>query len=193
MRTLRTLRWLLPIALALLLAACASGRLQSAGQVNAFDMTFDTTLDWTRTKTSRRETWTIDGVLLNRLLIYSKTKPGEDVFQRARERKSRPDGPWFRAGMRLDEMQKLIVDGLIDNEWVGVTSRDLRPHRFGNVEGIRFDVEMTDPEGLIYRGTVAAAERNGLMTLIVWVAPKEYYHDRDAAAVDAMLDGMRFK
>ena len=41
--------------------------------------------------------------------------------------------------------------------------------------------------------TVAAAERNDRMTLLVWVAPKEYYHGRDAAAVDAMLDGMRFK
>ena len=42
-------------------------------------------------------------------------------------------------------------------------------------------------------GYIAAAERNDRMTLLVWVAPKEYYHGRDAAAVDAMLDGMRFK
>lgn len=195
--TLRTMRpllqTLLVALLALLLAACASQSLQTAGKASAFDMTFDTTLDWSRIKANRREIWTIDGVLLNRLLIFSKIKPGEHVFQMARERKSRPDGPWYRSGMRLDEVQKLITDGLVDGQWVGVQATNLRPHSFGGVDGIRFDIEMADPDGLIYRGTVAAAERNGLLNLIVWVAPKEYYHGRDAAAVDAMLDGMRFK
>jgi hypothetical protein len=115
------------------------------------------------------------------------------VFQLVRERKSRPDGPWYRAGMRLDELQKLVADGFTDQQWVNIQTGNLRPHTFGSVEGIRFDIEMTNPDGLIYKGTAAVAERNKLLNVIVWIAPKEYYHGRDVAAVESMLDGMRFK
>jgi len=193
--TLRPLKWLLPIALALLLTACASGggKLQTKGDATAFDMTFNTSLDWARIKSRRNELWTIDGVALNRLIIFSKIKPGEHVFQLVRERRSRPDGPWYRAGMRLDELQKLVADGFVDQQWVGIQTANLRPHTFGGVEGIRFDVEMTNPDGLIYKGTAAVAERNKFLNVLVWIAPKEYYHGRDVAAVEAMLDGMRFK
>ncbi len=193
--TMRPLKWLLPIALILSLTACVSvgGKLQTKGEAIAFDMRLDSSLDWARIKSRRSELWTIDGVGLNRLLIFSKVKPGEHVFQVVRERKSRPDGPWYRAGMRLDELQKLVADGFIDQQWVGIETTNLRPHNFGTVEGIRFDVEMTNPDGLIYKGTAAVVERNSFLNVLVWIAPKEYYHGRDVAAVDTMLDGMRFK
>lgn len=193
--TLRPLKWLLPLCLTLLLASCASpgGKLQTAGAVTAFDMTMTTSLDWARIKSKRNELWTIDGIGLNRLLIFSKVKPNEHVFQMIRERKSRPDGPWYRVGMRLDELQKLVVDGMVDQQWVGVEASNLRPHTFGTVEGIRFDLVMTNPDGLIYKGTAAVAERNNFLNVLVWMAPQEYYHGRDVAAVNSMLDGMQFK
>jgi hypothetical protein len=179
----------------LLLAACATGpggKFQPRGVTTAFDMTLESDLDWARVKSRRAELWTIDGLLLNRLMIFSKVAPGEHVFQRAKERRSRPDGPWYRAGMRLDELQQLVVDGLVDQDWVGVTPANLRPHDFGGVEGARFDLRMTHADGLVYEGTAAVAERDGHLTVLVWLAPKEHYHGRDIAAVNQMLDGMRF-
>jgi hypothetical protein len=191
----RPLKWLLPLALALLMAGCASTHgLQRKGDVTVFDMVMTSGLDWSRIRGHRSEVWTIDGVQLNRLLIFSRIRPNEDIFQRARERKSRPDGLWYRPGMRLDELESLIADGFnIQNGWTGVRTANLRPHAFGSAEGIRFDIEATSISGLIYKGTIAAAERNGRLNVIVWLAPKEYYHGRDVAAVESMLDGMRFK
>lgn len=191
----RPMKWLLPLALALLMAGCASTHgLQRKGDVTVFDMVMTSGLDWSRIRGHRSEVWTIDGVQLNRLLIFSRIRPNEDVFQRARERKSRPDGLWYRPGMRLDELESLIADGFnIQNGWTGVRTANLRPHAFGSAEGIRFDIEATSLSGLIYKGTIAAAERNGRLNVIVWLAPKEYYHGRDVAAVESMLDGMRFK
>lgn len=191
----RTLRLLVLLMLATLLASCATGpggKLQAKGTSTVFDMTLDSSLDWARIKSRRQEVWTIDGLQLNRLIIFSKTKPNEHVFQMLRERKSRPDGPWYRPGMRLDELEKLVTDGLADQQWVGVNTTNLRPHAFGAVEGLRFDLQMTNPNGLIYRGTAAVAERNNLLTVLVWMAPKEHYYGRDMAAVNSMLDGMRF-
>lgn len=192
------LRTLLLCTLFLMLTACATGggpggRLQTSGDATVFDMQLHSSLDWSRIKTRRNELWTIDGLALNRLLIFSKVKPGEHVFQAARERKSRPNGPWFRTGMRLDELQALVVDGFVDQAWVHVNASNSRPHDFGSVEGLRFDLEMTNPNGLIYKGTAAVAERDGRLDVLVWLAPREYYHPRDVAAVEQMLDGLRFR
>ena len=51
---------------------------------------------------------------------------------------------------------------------------------------------MASAGGLVYKGTVAAAQKDGKLTLLLWKAPAEYYYGRDEAAVSRMLDGMRF-
>ncbi len=181
-------------SLVLVLAACTSpgGTLQRAGGVDVFDLRLETALDWARVKGARQELWTIDGMTLNSLSIFTGVRPGEHVFQMARERKSRPDGPWFRAGMRPDEIRDIVVDALRGQHWANVGSEALRPQRFGDVDGLRFELQLTSPEGLVYRGSVAAAERGGRLTLLVWKAPAEYYAGRDAEAVARMFDSLRF-
>jgi hypothetical protein len=182
------------VLLLLALAACTSpgGTLQRAGTVDVFDLRLETGLDWARVKGARQELWTIDGITLNSLSIFTGVRPGEHVFQMTRERKSRPDGPWFRAGMRPDEVRDIVVDALRGQHWANVGSDALRPQRFGNIDGLRFELRLTSPEGLVYRGSVAAAEKNGTLTVLVWKAPAEYYYDRDAAAIRRMFDSLRF-
>lgn len=174
------------------LSGCATNTLQRAGSSDLFDMQLDSQLDWARTKGSRNESWTIDGSSLNLLRIYSGVKPNEHVFMARKEKASKPDGPWFRPGMRPDELRDLILDGLREQGSVNVEAEGLRPHRFGTTDGVRFDIQMSSADGLNYKGTVAVVERNGLLTSLVWSAPTEHYYDRDAAAVNRMLDSMRF-
>jgi hypothetical protein len=100
--------------------------------------------------------------------------------------------------MRPEEIRDIVLAAMIRQGMVNVATRDLRPQRFGDaasgeVDGLRFDFTAVSSEGLIYKGTVAAAERNGKLDLLLWKAPAEYYYDRDAAAVARMLDGMRFE
>ncbi len=182
--------------LVLLLGACADagGTLQHAGSADVFDMQFTTDLNWSRIKDpfKHQEVWTIDGVALNSLSIFSGVKPGEHVFMKTREKTSRPDGPWFRAGMRPEEIRDIVVDALREQNWVNVSSDNLRPQRFGTLDGLRFELAMTSPDGLIYKGAVAAAEKDGKLTLLFWKAPAEYYYGRDAAAVAKMLDSIKF-
>ena len=191
---LARLRLLLVAALLVLLSACASGgRLVTAQEgVRVFDLSFDTSMDWARTRLSRAELWTIDGLPLNEFVVISKVKPGEHVFLAARERKSRPDGPWFREGMRPDEIRDVLLDALRGDGWTQVSASNLRPARFGNVDGIRFDIQLTHANGLLYRGTYAAAVHEGRLTHWFWMAPVEHYYGRDIAAVDRMFESARF-
>lgn len=185
--------WAFALAV-LLLASCSSsgGRLQEAGDAEVLNVELDTSLDWARQRSTRIETWTIDGAPLNQLIIISRVKPGEHVFLKARERKSRPDGPWFRSGMRPDEIRDLILDGLSGGGWANVRASELRPAKFGAVPALRFDLDLDNPSGLVYRGLATAAEKDGRLTLLVWIAPAEHYYGRDIQAVSAMFDSLRF-
>lgn len=188
------MRILLPLLLTLLLAGCAGsgGTLQTAGSTTVFDLALDTQLDWARIKGTRREQWTIDGAPLNQLNIFSRIKPDEHVFLGDRERRSRPDGPWFRQGMRPDEVRDIILDGLRGAGWANVVASDLRPAAFGAVPGLRFDLDLDNPGGLVYRGLVTAAEQDGRLTVLIWIAPAEHYYGRDVEAVAKMYDSLRF-
>ncbi len=183
-------------SLLLLLVSCASsgGRLVSASNgIKIFDdMTADSTLDWARIKYMRTQLWTIDGSPLNQFIFISKVKPNEHIFLSGRERKSRPDGPWFKPGMRPDEIQNIMLDGWREAGFAQVSGTNLRPEKFGNVDGLRFDVTMTSETGLIYQGTAGAVERNGRLNVMYWIAPQEHYYGRDIAAVNKMFDSFRF-
>lgn len=183
------------LAAAIVLASCASpgGRLVGAGsRVTVFDLQVDTSLDWARIRRSRIELWTIDGLPLNEFVVVSRVRPGEHVFLAARERKRRPDGPWYRQGMRPDEIRDVILDGLRQQGWTNVSATNLRPARFGSVTGLRFDARLTHQNGLLYQATFGAAEHGGRLTHFFWTAPSEYYYGRDIAAVNHMLDTARF-
>lgn len=188
------LRIVTTVLLLLLLAACAShgGRLQRAGHVQVFDLTISSELDWARYRSPRQELWTIDGPLLNQLRIISAIKPGEHVFLRGKQRRSQPDGPWFRSGMRPDEVRDLVLDALRLEGWTRVSANALRPAPLGDLSGLRFELDLTSGSGLIYRGQAAATERDGRLTLLLWLAPAEHYYPRDADAVRRLLDTLRF-
>lgn len=179
----------------LVLAACAGTgtRLVAAGDgIRVFDLQMDTSLDWARTKAPRQEAWTIDGLPLNRFVVFSNVKPKEHVLLLARERKSRPDGPWYRPGMRPDEIRDVLLDALRGNGWSNVQAGNLRPVKFGDVDGLRFEATMTSGNGLVYQAMFGAAERNGKLTHFFWAAPREHYYGRDAAAVERMIASARF-
>lgn len=192
--TLTRFRFIACAALLLLLAGCATpgGKLQRAGQAQAFDIALDSPLDWARIKGYRSETWTIDGQALNQLNIYSQIKPGEHVMLRGKQKKSRPDGPWFKAGMRGDEIRDIVVDAYRELSWTRISTQNLRPADFAGTAGYRFDLVMTEPNGLVYQGTAAVAVRDGNLDLLVWIAPREHYYGRDIDEVNSMLDRMRF-
>jgi hypothetical protein len=183
----------LGVVLLLVLAACASNLLVKANAgIDVFDMQLDTGLDWARIKRPRQELWTIDGMPLNRFVVISGIKPDEHVFLLTREKKHRPDGPWYRPGMRPDEIRDVVLDALREGGWSNVQSSNLRPANFGGVAGLRFDATMTERNGLIYKGTFGAAEHGGRLTQFFWMAPAEYYYDRDVVAVNKMIDSIRF-
>lgn len=94
--------------------------------------------------------------------------------------------------MRPDEVRDIVLDALRGEGWTSVEAAALRPAKFGEGAGLRFDLDLVNQSGLIYKGTAAAAERQGTLRRLLWLAPVEHYYGRDHAAVAQMLDGVRF-
>jgi len=185
-------RAVLLLAAIVALVACATGgRLQTAGRTEVLEMDVDTSLDWARYASPRQEAWTIDGTALNQLRFITGTRPGEHVFHLGRERRDTPQGPWYQPGLRADELHELLLAALREQGWAEVESRNLRPARFGAVDGLRFEFTMASQRGLRYAGTAAMFEHGGKLTTIYWQAPVEHYHARDAAAVAALIDSIQ--
>ncbi|MGO4551716.1 hypothetical protein AB4059_11515 [Lysobacter sp. 2RAF19] len=185
------------VAVALLLAGCASGsstsRLVTPGEVRAGKLVLNSEMEWTRATTSRSQLWTIDGELLNMLYLIHTVKDGDYIFLGQRESKHRPDAPYYHKGMREDELRDLVADGLLSAGFVGVTPSNLRPATFGTYQGLRFDVDLQTAEGLEYQGLVAMFEHDKGLALAIFIAPREYYFPRDGAKVSRMFDTLRWE
>jgi hypothetical protein len=186
---------LLALSVALLVSACASsgGRLVNPGPNPAGQkLSINSEMEWTRASTNRYQLWTIDGELLNLLYLIPYVKEGDYIFLGERQGKRRPEGAYFHRGMRADEIRDLVADGLFGAGFAGVKTTNLRPVDFGGREGLRFDITMANPEGLVYQGYAAAFEHEKGLALALWIAPGEYYYPRDADKVSRMLDTLRW-
>ncbi|HEY1138073.1 MAG TPA: hypothetical protein VGE64_11355 [Xanthomonadaceae bacterium] len=191
----RTLRILALAALLCTLAACASGgRLVKPGPNPAGGkLTIDSEMEWTRMSASRYQLWTMDGELLNRLYLIPRVREREFIFLGQRQTKRRPDGAFYHRGLRADELRDLILDGLRASGTANVEATNLRPARFGNRDGLRFEFSLANPEGLRYRGMAAAFEHEKGLALAIFLAPGEHYYPRDAEKVSKMLETLRLK
>lgn len=187
---------LLAVFLTVLLAACASSgsRLVTPGPNPAGkNLTIDSQMEWTRISGTRFQLWTMDGELLNRLYLIPVVREREYIFLGSRQTKRRPDGPFFKPGMRADELRDLIVDGLLASGAINISASNLRPATFGNHEGLRFEMTLANQEGLKYQAMAAAFEHDRELALAIFMAPSEYYYPRDEQKVDRMLDTLRWK
>ncbi len=192
----RMLRTFALITLVLTLTACAAGggRLVRPGPNQAGGrLVIDSGMEWTRMSAPRYQLWTMDGELLNRLYLVHRVREREFIFLGQRQTKRRPDGAFYHRGLRADELRDLILDGLRASGTANVEATDLRPARFGNRDGLRFEFSLANQEGLRYRGMAAAFEHEKGLSLAIFLAPAEHYYPRDAEKVSKMLDTLRLR
>ena len=188
-------RLLMLLGVMTLLAACSGGSplVKPGANTAGSRLVIDSEMEWTRFSGSRYQVWTMDGELLNRLYLIPAVREGEHVFLVTRQSRRRPDGAFFHPGARPDEIRDLIVDGLAAAGAVNIRTENLRPASFGQHEGVRFEVRLTNQEGLEYQAMAAAFVHDRTLALALFIATSEYYYPRDAAKVDRMLGTLRWR
>lgn len=139
----------------------------------------------------RTEMWTKDGVELNQLLFVSQLDAGESLFHsRSRELPM----PKFAADMLPNDVidfVKTSFKNLYGGE-ISIQAGHLRPQSFGQTPGYRFQLDFFTPSGLAKRGDVLATIKNDQLYLMVFVAARMHYYDRDQPEIEKLFSTVTF-
>jgi hypothetical protein len=183
---------------AALISACATMGYQSvlpgvnslgALQVNA-DVGWNLAPAYT-TPNARDEsqTWTKDGLLLDRLILIPAVNDGEPIFESRDVAEALPP---FRANMLPNEIEELTESTIVKMFGEGsavVSTEKLRPWGFAEHRGVMFDLAVKVTESPDYRGMVGAFIAENKLYMIIFVAATPHYYDKHIANVEALIKG----
>jgi hypothetical protein len=129
------------------------------------------------------QTWTQDGLLLDRLVFIPSVPDGEPILRSNRDSAALPV---FRADMLPNEIEELAESTfvkLFGEGNVAVSTANLRPQRFGEHRGVNATV--TDSPD--YRGMVGAFIVNEELYMMYYLAAEPYYFDKHQRAAEAII------
>jgi hypothetical protein len=182
------------IAVAICISGCVSNpyTLLPAGPTQVGTLTLDVSGSWNALTVDTsggppRASWTHDGPLLDRLLIFADVGDGETLFK---ERKKSEALPRFDAKMLPNELvsfTEAYLGKMFGEGQALVESGNLRPQAYGGNKGIRFEVTISPSEMAYYKSTVGAFIAGEKLYLMLYIAAEPYYYEKFlAAALDTM-------
>ena len=137
------------------------------------------------------QTWTQDGLLLNRLVIIPAIADGETVLISQAEDAALPV---FRKDMLPNEIEELMESSLV-KLWgegnVTVGTANLRPQTYGDDRGLMFDIDVKLTDSPDYRGTVGAFVADEKLYTIWYIAAIPHYHDKHSASAESIIKSAR--
>ena len=134
---------------------------------------------WSTVRNGKVETWTVDGPSLQSLHFVKGLEHGDQLVGGG----SNENHPEFKKDMTVLEIQEFIVDNFSRRGYAQVDEMNLRPQKFGPVDGFWFDMTYVDPNGLDGQATVAGAVINDRLHLIVYSGIAHYFTKHQAHVV----------
>jgi hypothetical protein len=185
--------------MALCLSGCVTGYSLVTTGVNSIDtLTVDAGPGWNLapsiTGSANRknsQTWTQDGLLLNRLVFIPAVADGEALLV------VRDQGaalPVFRKDMLPNDVEELAESTILKLYGEGnaiVSTSNLRPHTFGEHRGFMFDLDVRVTESPDYRGLVGAFVVDDNLHFMYYLAADPYYYEKHRAAAEAIIKSAR--
>ncbi|MCK5325150.1 MAG: hypothetical protein KAJ57_04050 [Woeseiaceae bacterium] len=192
---MKTIKNLLLVSTAICFAGCVTGYTLVATGVNSIDtLQVEAGPGWNLAPnyagTGRRknsQTWTQDGMLLNRLVFVPAVADGEALLDVADESAALPV---FRKDMLPNEIEELAESTFVKIYGEGnavFSTSNLRPQTFGDHRGIMFDVEAQVTESPDYRGMVGAFIVNEKLYFMYYLAAHPHYYVKHRDAAEAII------
>jgi hypothetical protein len=173
-------------------AACEPYKVVEPGTGPIGDgMTVSTTLPWVHivqpfAPDGPDQVWTLDGLGLNALLIYGGIEDGNILLKFKGDDKVQP--PKFSRGMDGLELQELIGTTVSRALAGGIAVKmlSLAPATFMGAPGFETEFAYPTKDGLEMLGYASGANIGGELYLLIFVAPRIHYYNKDVAAVRAI-------
>jgi hypothetical protein len=168
--------------------------LVTPGSTTVEDLTIQAGLGWNRVPPQHTlyarpgsETWTHDGVLLDRLVIIPAVPDGEPLLV---SRSKTAALPVFNADMLPNEIEELVESSIVKFYGEGqsiVSTENLRPHRFGANRGVLFELSATVTDSPEYRGTVGAFISEDKLYIMYFMGAIPHYFDKHIEAAKELI------
>ena len=133
------------------------------------------------------QTWTRDGILLDRLVLIPAVADGETLLV---DKKNTAALPAFRKDMLPNEIEELMESTLVKYFGEGnaaVSTANLRPQTFGDQRGLMFDMEAKVTDSPDYKGTIGAFVADDKLYSIWYIAADPHYYDKHSGAADTII------
>jgi hypothetical protein len=138
-------------------------------------------------KRKTAQTWTQDGLLLDRLVFIPAVPDGQPLLiSRAKDAAL----PVFRKDMLPNELEELVESTIVKYFGEGqaaVSTSKLRPHRFGDHRGVMFDISAEVTESPVYRGVVGAFIAGDELYIMWYFGAEPYYYGKHLADAEAII------
>ena len=133
------------------------------------------------------ETWTLDGELLNDVTFYGGIASGKPLVKE--RSKKREPLPRFTKETLLVEVPELLEGTYRAYKKIGLFElRSIEPGQFLGRDGIHFEYQYVDKDGLTRNGEARAVIIDSELFMVTFDAPRLHYFDRSLEAFRALAD-----
>ncbi len=130
------------------------------------------------------EVWTIDGEQLNELIFFADVRGGATLAPKMKH----VTLPTWDEKMLLVELPELVERNYrVTRQVTEFTQISSKPQTFLGRDGIAFEYEYVNADGLHVRGIAVATIIDGALYMINLNAPRLNYFERSKAAFDAIV------
>ena len=186
------------ISLVIFIAGCVSYATVEPGSQDYNGLKIKTSQAWNLapkevTPAARPESklWTQDGILLDRIMIIPGVANGESLFKTLSSDQALPV---FQAGMLPNEIEELTESSIVKlfgESGAVVETTNLRPHQYGDRNGILFDMSVAVSDGPNYRGVAGAIVVAEHLYLIFYLGAVPYYYEKHLDEAMVIIKGAR--
>ena len=192
------MRRLLALALvALALGGCANGYTLVSGERTKVGNALSVAPDgaWNKQTQGHTEVWTLDGPAVQQVRFMVGIEDGEQIAPQtpAQSSNSETQAPKFHANMTPFEVAELVTATLAQANVTNMATKGLKPAKFGTDEGFSFELSYTSSSGLECLGYAVGRIKDKKLYLVLYIAPKLYFFERDRARVEHMIASLRFE
>lgn len=178
------------LVLALLLAGCERYTLVAPGTVEVgSDLVVASPIQWNRERDGSTEMWTVNGPALEELRFVKGLEDGDRLFSGTDAKKL----PAFSPKMTPVEVQEFFEQSFQRAGVPTLSVTGLRPAKFGDGDGFRFEFTYALEDGLEREGFAVGAVRAEKLYLIVYSGTKLYFYGKHKADAEAIVASARLR
>lgn len=143
-------------------------------------------IEWSARRKGKVEVWTVDGPSLEAIHFFKGLADGDVLF----EVTDQEEGPEFRKHMTASEVMEFVVDSLTSAGAAKIEATSLRPAKFGDLQGFRFELAFLSSAGLEKQGLVVGAVADEKLHMIMYLGVRAHYYPKYMYYVEALINSI---